>query len=56
MTISLYELSLYAGVWHCFRRSRGRAFSLLSSPASLRRLNAISGLLLLRVGCAIPFT
>jgi threonine/homoserine/homoserine lactone efflux protein len=33
-----------------------RARRLLSSPQSLRRLNIISGLLLIGVGCAIPFT
>lgn len=33
-----------------------RARSLLSSPAALRRLNVISGILLVAVGCVIPFT
>jgi threonine/homoserine/homoserine lactone efflux protein len=33
-----------------------RARRLLSSPQSLRRLNLVSGLLLIGVGCAIPFT
>lgn len=33
-----------------------RARQLLSSPESLRRLNIVSGVLLLGVGCAIPFT
>ncbi|WP_431297558.1 LysE family translocator [Tabrizicola sp. BL-A-41-H6] len=33
-----------------------RARSLLSSPAALRRLNIISGILLVAVGCVIPFT
>lgn len=33
-----------------------RARSLLSSPAALRRLNIISGILLVAVGCIIPFT
>jgi threonine/homoserine/homoserine lactone efflux protein len=33
-----------------------RARRLLSSPQSLRRLNIVSGLLLIGVGCAIPFT
>lgn len=32
-----------------------RARSLLSSPAALRRLNIISGILLVAVGCVIPF-
>jgi len=32
-----------------------RARSLLSSPAALRRLNFISGILLVAVGCVIPF-
>ena len=33
-----------------------RARSLLASPAALRRLNVISGALLIGVACAIPFT
>lgn len=33
-----------------------RARRLLSSPESLRRLNIVSGLLLIGVGCVIPFT
>jgi threonine/homoserine/homoserine lactone efflux protein len=33
-----------------------RARRLLSSPAALRRLNIVSGVLLLCVGCVIPFT
>ena len=33
-----------------------RARSLLASPEALRRLNVISGILLLGVACAIPFT
>ncbi len=33
-----------------------RARSLLSSPTALRRLNIISGILLVAVGCVIPFS
>jgi threonine/homoserine/homoserine lactone efflux protein len=33
-----------------------RARKLLSSPDKLRRLNTVSGVLLIGVGCAIPFT
>jgi threonine/homoserine/homoserine lactone efflux protein len=33
-----------------------RARRLLSSPAAMRRLNIISGALLIAVGCVIPFT
>lgn len=33
-----------------------RARRLISSPAALHRLNVISGLLLIGVGCVIPFT
>ncbi|WP_309667546.1 LysE family transporter, partial [Tabrizicola sp.] len=33
-----------------------RARRLMSSPEAMRRLNIISGILLIGVGCAIPFT
>ncbi|MDO9639095.1 MAG: LysE family translocator [Pseudotabrizicola sp.] len=33
-----------------------RARQLLRSPAALRRLNVVSGVLLIAVGCVIPFT
>ncbi|NEX46358.1 LysE family translocator [Pseudotabrizicola algicola] len=33
-----------------------RARRLLQSPAALRRLNVVSGVLLMAVGCVIPFT
>jgi threonine/homoserine/homoserine lactone efflux protein len=33
----------------------GRARALLSSPSALRRMNVISGVLLIAVGLVIPF-
>jgi len=33
-----------------------RARQLLRSPAALRRLNVVSGVLLIAVGCVIPFS
>ena len=36
--------------------SLGRARRLLSSPERVRQLNLVSGVLLIGVGCVIPFT